>query len=118
MDIILIQELELNGSKRTFVIDIDDTLLLYFDSELPPQERGSVERYKYAMPNDEEIKILNKLYRQGNTIILMSGRGWNQYDITVQQLKDFKIKYHELILGKPCGIWVDKDFKTSLKECI
>jgi hydroxymethylpyrimidine pyrophosphatase-like HAD family hydrolase len=108
----------LNELKKTFVIDIDDTLLLYFDSELPPEERGGKERYKYAMANDEEIKILNRLYRQGHTIILMSGRGWDQYDITVQQLKDFKIKYHTLILGKLCGIWVDRDFKTSLKECI
>ena len=102
---------------KTYIVDIDDTLLLYPDSHLSPEQRGAQERYLDAMPNFEEIKILNKLYRD-NTIILMSGRGWHYYVFTVNQLKKFKIKYHELYLGKPCGIWVDADFKTSLKECI
>lgn len=108
---------EQKKSGKTYIVDIDDTLLIYPDSHLPPEQRGAQERYLDAKPNEEEIKILNKLYRD-NTIILMTGRGWHNYIFTVNQMKKFKIKYHELYMGKPHGIWVDKDFKTSLKECI
>jgi hypothetical protein len=104
--------------KRKIIVDLDDTLLLYPDSDLEPEQREAQERYPDAMPNNEEIEILNRLYDAGNVIIIYTGRGWHNYHLTVGQLIVFGIKYHELLMGKPTGIWVDKDFKTSLKDII
>jgi hypothetical protein len=95
------------------LVDIDDTLLLYPDSHLPPWERGGKERYENAVPNTEEIKRINRLYKL-NRITIYTGRGWEQYDITVAQLKKFGIKFDQLIMGKPQGIYIDADnFKTA-----
>ena len=101
----------------TIIIDLDDTLLIYPDSHLPLEKRGGKERYIDAMPNNEEIKILNKLY-EIKTIIIYTGRGWDQYEFTIRQLKIFNIKFHQLICGRPLGIFIDKDSKKSLSEVI
>jgi hypothetical protein len=103
--------------KKTYIVDIDDTLLIYPDTHLDPECRGAQERYSKALPNTPEIDILNKLYKK-NTIILYTGRGWHQYKLTIKQLKSFNINYDQIMFGKPTGIWVDRDFKTSLKECL
>jgi len=103
---------------NTFVIDIDDTLLIYSDSDKPVEERDAEARYDQAKENEEEIKICNKLYKQGYTIILFTGRGWHLYQYTKNQLKEFGIKYHELLMGKPHGTWIDKDFLTTLKDVV
>lgn len=95
----------------TLIVDIDDTLLLYDDHGI-----GSIEKYKTGKPNYEEIKRLNDHFYAGNTIILHTGRGWDKYDFTKEQLSKFGIKYHELVMGKPQGIYVDKDAIKSLKE--
>jgi hypothetical protein len=96
----------------TYIVDIDDTLILYSDSNRPYWERGAQERYKTGFPNIDEIKKLNKLY-ENNIIILMTGRGWHRMKFTETQLEMFGVKYHRLIMGKPPGIIVDRD---SLKE--
>jgi hypothetical protein len=107
----------LDMQDKTILIDIDDTLLLYPDSKLPPEQRGGRERYKDAVPDFTEIQILNKLY-ENNTIILFTGRGWDQYEFTKKQMKIFNIKHHQLICGRPLGIYVDRDSKKSLEELL
>lgn len=97
----------------TYIYDIDDTLLLYPDTEKEPQNRGGIERYGNEVPNIKEINKLNNLYKN-NIIIIYTGRGYNQYDLTVKQLKKYKIKYHELIMGRPLGIFIDRDCKTTM----
>jgi hypothetical protein len=97
---------------KTYIVDIDDTILMYPDTYKPYHERGSQERYYQATPNKKEIKKLNKLW-VFNTIILFTGRGWHWMELTKKQLKEFGIKYDSLIMGKPPGIYIDKD---SLKE--
>jgi len=99
-----------------YVIDIDDTLVLYPDSGEPYNERGGKERYPFAMPNIKEIEMCNYLYETDNRIILHTGRNWDQYDLTVEQLKEMNIKYHELVMGKPQGVYVDRDSLQSLEE--
>lgn len=101
--------------KQTFVIDIDDTLLLY------PKNRPYSEiwkRYVDAVADHEEIDLTNELYRKGHVIILHTGRNWDKYDITVKQLAEFNINYHQLVMGKPQGIYIDKDSRKTLKETI
>ncbi len=55
---------------------------------------------------------MNKLYKEGHYIKLFTGRGsWDSTDwksFTEKQLKEWKVKYHELIMGKPhADIFID-----------
>jgi len=98
---------------KTIVIDLDDTLLLY------PEEivfTDIEERYRVALPNLYEIKKLKNLKKMGYRIIIHSGRSWTRYEITLKQIKEFKIPYDEIVLGKPLGIYVDRDAITTLKD--
>tara|TARA_B100001057_G_scaffold426450_1_gene450588 strand:- start:48056 stop:48355 length:300 start_codon:yes stop_codon:yes gene_type:complete len=68
--------------------------------------------YEKAKPFIDRIKIVNKLYIEGNKIIMFTARGsttnldWTR--LTKQQLKEWGVKYHELIFGKPeADIFVD-----------
>jgi len=85
---------------KTYIIDIDNTIC--------SQEKD----YSKAKPFLNIIKKINKLYDEGNIIKFFTARGtetgidWRL--ITEKQLKDWGVKYHELIMGKPAGdIYVD-----------
>lgn len=88
----------------TLTVDIDDTLLI------AEKDRcgicGSV-IYKNVKPIQNEIDLLNQLYDAGNIIILFTGRNWDKYEVTKNQLQEFGIKHHELVMGKPQGIYID-----------
>ncbi|MGA1823497.1 MAG: HAD hydrolase family protein [bacterium] len=61
-----------------------------------------------AKPINKAAQTLETLYNEGHTIIIYSARSWQEYEMTVQWLKEHAIKYHQLILGKPIGdIWLD-----------
>ena len=85
----------------TFIVDIDDTLFISIKKETP---RGV--EYKIIECRGE-IAMVNMAYEQGHTIIIHTGRNWDQYKKTVEQLKNYGIMYHELIMGKPQGIYID-----------
>ena len=74
--------------------------------------------YHKAEPWQDRIKVLNKLYDEGNHIIYFTARAMGRFaghshtiasrkakevlfDLTKQQLDDWGVKYHELIMGKP-----------------
>jgi uncharacterized HAD superfamily protein len=68
--------------------------------------------YEKAEPFVDRINLVNKLYIEDHKIILFTARGsttnldWNE--LTKQQLKDWGVKYNELIFGKPdADIFVD-----------
>lgn len=76
--------------------------------------------YENSIPNHKNISMVNNLYDAGHTIKIFTGRGsatgidWREF--TINQLKKWRVKYHELILGKPvCDVIVD-DKAISLKE--
>jgi hydroxymethylpyrimidine pyrophosphatase-like HAD family hydrolase len=95
-----------------FVIDIDDTLLIY-----PNRKFVDIyEKYSSAFPNNEAIKKVNELYNKGHVIILHTGRNWDKYQFTKKQLHIFGVKHHELVMGKPQGYYIDKDSYKSLKD--
>ena len=74
--------------------------------------------YHKAEPWQDRIKVLNKLYDEGNYIIYFTARAMGRFadlphsvasvkakevlfELTKQQLEEWGVKYHELIMGKP-----------------
>ena len=95
--------------------------------------------YHKAEPWQDRIKVLNKLYDEGNHIIYFTARAMGRFsghshyiasekakevlfDLTKQQLNDWGVKYHELIMGKPhADLFIDdkgiecNDFFNTIK---
>ncbi len=76
-------------------IDIDGTIC----------NTPDVTDYSKSYPIKENIKIANDLFDKGHTIIYWTARGtvtkkdWRS--VTEKQFKKWKVKYHELRMGKP-----------------
>jgi hypothetical protein len=81
--------------KLVYYIDIDNTICSPVDNA----------QYNKATPFIERIKEYNKLYENGHTVVYWTARGtttgFDWWDVTEQQLKEWGVKYHELKLGKP-----------------
>jgi len=93
-----------------YVFDLDGTIC----------DKGEFDDYDKSYPLLERIRKINKLYDEGNHITFHTARGMGRYQnnanlaiqkfysITKDQLEEWGVKYHELILGKPSGdIYVD-----------
>jgi len=84
-----------------YCFDIDDTIC---------KTKGL--NYEEAEPIKSRISKINNLYDQGNTIIFFTARGYvtkiDWKKLTQKQLKEWGVKYHELILGKPhADVYID-----------
>lgn len=77
----------------TYCFDLDGTLC-----------DNTFGEYDKATPFSERIALVNKLYEEGNRIIVNTARGSttgiNWYSITKEQLDNWNLKYHELHVGK------------------
>jgi hypothetical protein len=68
----------------------------------------------------ERILKINELYEKGNTIVYWTARGtmtgipW--FSVTLEQLKSWGAKFHELRMGKPAfDIFIDdKAFNSEV----
>lgn len=91
-----------NGNgKRKYVIDIDGTICTQDGTE-----------YANAVAKHDVIAKVNKLYDEGNTIVLFTARGYETgidwSETTLIQLQLWGVKYHDLIFGKPSAdVYVD-----------
>ena len=91
------------GSNK-YVFDIDGTICISENSN-----------YGEAKPLFDRIHLINKLFEEGGYIIFHTARGMgssnNNQDLarakweelTLKQLSDWEVKYHELFMGKPSG---------------
>ena len=91
---------------KIIAFDLDDVLCSRTSNE------GDVDKYKSCEPNKEMIMILNKCYEKGHKIIIYTARGMtvfkgnvndiyaNLYEITKNQLDQWGVNYHQLIMGK------------------
>lgn len=91
---------------KIFVYDLDKTLC---------EKRKNNETYADVKPIQENIDILNKLYDEGNTIIISTARNMltqnndickvikNVGEITLKWLRENNVKYHSINFGKPYG---------------
>lgn len=91
-------------------VDIDETICS------SPENRN----YKLAKPIIENIKKINELYYNGNTIVYWTARGtgsgidWRE--VTEKQFKEWEVKYHDLKFGKPIyDLFID-DKNIEAKE--
>jgi hypothetical protein len=94
------------------IVDLDDNLLLYPNKTF----ENIIDKYNAAYPDKEEIRLLNDRHNKGDVIMIHTGRNWDKYHLTKEQLEKFNIKYHELVMGKPQGIYIDKDSYKSIKD--
>tara|TARA_R100001163_G_C4992800_1_gene144770 strand:- start:261 stop:563 length:303 start_codon:yes stop_codon:yes gene_type:complete len=76
--------------------------------------------YKNSKPNYKNIERVNKMFDEGHTIKIFTGRGsatgidWREF--TGNQLDGWGVKYHELILGKPVCDYIIDDKNIALKD--
>lgn len=81
--------------KMIIFVDIDETICKTPDCR----------DYSLATPIEKNIKKINNLFEQGETIIYWTARGtgsgidWSE--VTKKQFKDWGVKYHSLKFGKP-----------------
>jgi hypothetical protein len=85
----------------TYCFDIDGTICTMTDG-----------RYDEAEPHPEIIRQINRLYETGNRIVFHTARGSETHidwkSVTERQLKDWNVKYHDLVFGKPAAdVYVD-----------
>lgn len=92
-----------NIKNKTIFVDIDETICLHPDTD-KNASKGTRD-YSNAIPINENIAKVNKLYKDGNRIVYWTARGsrtgidW--FDLTKSQLEKWGAKYHELKCDKP-----------------
>lgn len=93
-----------------YYIDIDDTIC----------KSGSPSDYSTAVPIDKAIKKVNDLYDSGHEIVFWtargSGTGIDWREVTESQLKEWGVKYHKLLLGKPVYDFFIDDKNINAKD--
>ena len=61
-------------------------------------------KYMYATPFIDMVDCINRLYDEGHTIKMFTARGSvsgkDYTDLTISQLSDWGVKYHELIMNQ------------------
>jgi len=100
-------------NKQPVIVDIDETLL---KCKYKYCDHCGRWQYEEAQPIQEEIDRVNELFSRGYEIILFTGRGWDLWNKTREQLKTLGINYTSLVMGKVQGPYVDKDALRSLSE--
>lgn len=87
--------LKIKSGGSRFVFDIDGVI-----AGIVPGNN-----YSFAEPNRKMIDVINKLYDMGNYIVLFTARGYTTgidwKELTVKQMKEWGVAYHELHFGKP-----------------
>lgn len=99
------------NSLKIYCFDLDGTIC------------SSVENSEYnkAIPDQVVISEINKLYDIGNKIIIMSARGSvskiNHEEFTKQQLQNWRVKYHSLIMNvKPNAHYFIDDKAINIQD--
>lgn len=94
----------INDTKYRFCFDLDNTLVTF------PKVKGD---YTTVEPIQSNIDFLNFLYEDGHKIIIYTARRMKTHNgdvakvekdiknTTIETLKNFNIRYHDLIFGKP-----------------
>lgn len=96
------------SKQKTIAFDLDDVICFRSNE----YESLGPEKYSYCEPYYEVIDIINSLYDDGYKILIYTARGMSQfngniieiysklYNKTNDQLKNWGLKYHQLVMGK------------------
>tara|TARA_A100001015_G_C14642636_1_gene576053 strand:- start:284 stop:655 length:372 start_codon:yes stop_codon:yes gene_type:complete len=94
-------------SVRIIAFDLDDVLC-----SRPITATGDIEKYKSCKPIQPMVEFCNERYDSGDKIVIYTARGMSTqkgnvskvysklYSLTSLQLKEWGVKYHELVMGK------------------
>jgi len=94
---------------KTFCFDVDGTICTQTKSD-----------YENAQPIQPMIDKINKLYYEGNIIVIHTARGqssgvdWEAF--TVRQLRGWKVKFHSFYYGKPSADYYIDDKAVSISD--
>lgn len=66
-------------------------------------------KYADAVPFQDKIFAVNDLFDRGHTIVIHTGRHWDNLQATALQLALWGVKYHSLVLGKPTADFIVDD---------
>jgi uncharacterized HAD superfamily protein len=80
-----------NLHNKVLAIDIDGTICT---------EERTFER-PLARPLPGALEALHMLKRNNNTLVLWTGRGWEQYKVTKEWLDSHGFPYDQILMGKP-----------------
>ena len=96
-------------------------MLIYVDIDETICETPSSRNYVDAIPIKENILKINELYDRGHSIYYWTARGtvtlkdWRQ--VTEDQFKEWGVKYHKLMFGKPAfDLLIDDKALNSLNH--
>tara|TARA_R100000234_G_scaffold91451_1_gene59606 strand:- start:275 stop:646 length:372 start_codon:yes stop_codon:yes gene_type:complete len=93
---------------KTIAFDLDDVICWHS----PEYDKLGVDKYLYCEPIDSAIDMVNEYFDSGNKVIIYTARGMNLYrgnlnliyenlyDLTYDQLLDWGLKFHRLVMGK------------------
>ncbi len=90
---------------KVVAVDIDGTICT---------EERTFER-PLATPLPNAIDALKVLKENDNTIILWTGRGWEQYKITKEWLDKHGVPYDQILMGKPVVNYIIDDRARHFK---
>jgi len=61
-----------------------------------------------ARPLAGAKEALNRIFDAGNTVVIWTARGWEQYRMTEDWLRRHGFKYHQILMGKPIAtVFID-----------
>jgi D-sedoheptulose 7-phosphate isomerase len=93
---------------ETYWVDIDKTIFRTIGTD-----------YEHSIPISEAIEEVNRLYDEGNTIVIWTGRGSRSgkgcFDLTKRQLYSNGVKYSELRFDKKPDVIID-DIAVSMED--
>lgn len=96
------------NKQKIIAFDLDDVICF----RPTGYEDLGPEKYLYCQPYKEAIELVNSFYDDGHKIIIYTARGMSQfsgniieiysklYNQTNDQLKSWRVKYHQLVMGK------------------
>ena len=97
------------NENRVYAFDIDGIIV---ENNYPD--------YDKAKPIQKNIDIINKLYDEGNLIVLNTARGFltgiNWKFKTEIQMNKYGVKYHHLYLTKPAANFYIDDRNINIEE--
>ena len=94
-------------------------MIIYIDIDETICSKSKDLDYSNATPWKDKIKLANKLYDEGHTIVYWtargSGTGIDWREVTENQFTKWEVKYHQLKFNKPIyDIFIDdKNINSS-----